>query len=101
MEMLVLIEPVAGGGYRAKSGEPLALTAQGGTRDEALRKLRELLRERLQSGAEVISLELPGLTAPNPWAELAGMFKDDPYFDEFVEATAENRRKMDADPDVP
>ncbi len=26
----------------------------------------------------------------------AGMFSDDPFFDEFVEAMAENRRELDA-----
>jgi predicted RNase H-like HicB family nuclease len=101
VEIPVLIEPVAGNGYRAKSGEPLPLAAEGATRDEALRKLRELLQERLHAGAEVAALEVPGPSVPNPWVEFAGMFKDDPYFDEFVEAMAENRRKMDADPDVP
>src|SRR5438270_12972680 len=97
----VLIEPVAGNGYRAKSGEPLPLAAEGATRDEAMRKLRELLHERLHAGAEVAALEVPGPAAPNPWVEFAGMFKDDPYFDEWQQAMAENRRKMDADPDIP
>jgi predicted RNase H-like HicB family nuclease len=101
MEIPVLIEPVAGNGFRAKSGEPLAFTAEGATRDEALKKLHELVQERLQTGAEVTPLGVPWVAAPNPWAEFAGMFKDDPYFDEVVEIMAENRRKMDADPDVP
>src|SRR5436309_478721 len=100
VEIPVLIEPVAGNGYRAKSGEPLPLSAEGATRDEALRKLRELLQQRLHGGAEVAAVEVPGPAAPNPWVEFAGMFKDDPYFDEVVEIMAENRRKMDADPDV-
>jgi three-Cys-motif partner protein len=39
--------------------------------------------------------------ASNPWTEFAGMFKDDPYFDEWQQAIAENRRNMDADPDIP
>ena len=28
------------------------------------------------------------------WYELASMFDDDPYFDEFVEAMAEERRRL-------
>jgi len=55
----------------------------------------------LHAGAEVTALEVPGTAVPNPWAGFAGMFKDDPYFDEVVEIMAENRRTMDADPDVP
>src|SRR5436309_10120486 len=79
VEIPVLIEPVAGNGYRAKSGEPLPLVAEGTTRDEAMQKLRELMRQQLHAGAEVTALEVPG-AAPNPWAEFAGVFKDDPYF---------------------
>jgi len=31
----------------------------------------------------------------NPLVKFAGMFKDDPFFDEFVEEMAQNRRKVD------
>lgn len=33
----------------------------------------------------------------DPWVQFAGIFKDDPLFDEFVEAMAEERRKLDAE----
>ncbi|HLO88180.1 MAG TPA: hypothetical protein VK203_24685 [Nostocaceae cyanobacterium] len=33
----------------------------------------------------------------NPWVEFDGIFKDDPLFDEFVEAMARNRRELDAE----
>ncbi len=101
MDIPVLIEPVAGNGYRAKCGEPLPLTAEGATREEALANLRRLVAERMAAGAEVAALSVPGKNAANPWAEFAGMFKDDPYFEEVIDIMAENRRKMDADPDVP
>lgn len=32
---------------------------------------------------------------PNSWVKFAGMFKDDPMFEEFVEAIARNRRDVD------
>jgi predicted RNase H-like HicB family nuclease len=101
MELPVLIEPVAGNGYRAKSGEPLPLTAEGATREEALRNLRQLVQQRLHTGAEVAALQVPGPPPANPWVEFAGMFKDDPYFDEWQEAIAENRRRADEEPDLP
>jgi predicted RNase H-like HicB family nuclease len=101
MEIPVLIEPVAGNGYRAKCGEPLPITAEGRTRDEALANLRRLVQERVAAGAEVATMSLPAKNAANPWAGFAGMFKDDPYFDEVIDIMAENRRKMDADPDMP
>ncbi|HEY1381230.1 MAG TPA: hypothetical protein VGF55_30805 [Gemmataceae bacterium] len=101
MKIPVLIEPVAGNGYRARSGEPLPFAAEGATRDEAVQKLSDLLRQKMPAGAEVTALEIPGTAAVNPWVEFAGMFEDDPYFDEWQEAIAENRRRADEEPDLP
>lgn len=99
MEIPVLIEPVAGNGYRASSGPPLGLNAEGPTRDEALANLRRLLDERISGGAQMTVLRLP--ETANPWVEFAGMFKDDPYFDEWQRTIADNRRKDDQEPDLP
>ncbi len=95
MEIPILVEPIANNGYQARTGEPLALTAEGTTREEAVQKLRELLATRLQNGAELRALRVADA---NPWVEFAGMFKDDPYFDEWQEAIAETRRKDEEDP---
>lgn len=99
MQIPVLIEPIVGNGYRARGAEPFALSADGATREEALAKLREQLRKRMEAGAAIVALEVE--PEPHPLAKFAGMFKDDPDFKEVVEIIAENRRKMDADPDVP
>jgi hypothetical protein len=97
MDMLVLIEEVPGSGFRATGG--FALTAAGSTRDEAFQKLQGQIRDRMAAGAEVVPLRLP---APeHPWLQFAGMFRDDPLFEEWQEAIAERRRQVDADPDVP
>ena|SRR5438093_263744 len=93
----VLIEPIAGNGYRARGGEPLPLCAEGATREKALAKLKEQLQARLSNGAELVPLEVPA--SPNPWVEFAGMFKDDPLFDDWQKAIEEYRREVDADPD--
>ena len=34
----------------------------------------------------------------NPWAKMAGIFRGDPFLDEWVEIMRENRRKADEDP---
>ncbi len=99
MQIPILIEPIANNGYRARSPEPLGLSAEGASQEEALANLRQQLTARLQSGAAIVPLEVP--TEPHPLARFAGMFKDDPDFQEVLEIIAENRRKMDADPDVP
>ena len=93
MQIPILIEPIAGNGYRATGGPPLAASVEAPTREEALARLKELLDARLRNGAEVVPLETA--PQPHPLAEFAGMFKDDPYFEEVLEIMAENRRKMD------
>ena len=96
-----VIEPVAGNGFRATSGSPLVLNAEGATRDEALANLRQLVRQRLDEGLEVATLEVADRVGGNPWVEFAGMFKDDPLFDDWQQAIAENRRRIDEDPSIP
>jgi hypothetical protein len=99
MQIFVLVERVDGNGYRARSGEPLAVSAEGATPDEAVSKVRDLITARLAGGSSLVPIDLPGLA--HPWARGAGMFKDDPLFDEWQQAIAERRRQMDEDPEVP
>ena len=93
MEIAVLIEPVPGKGYRARGGEPFALEAEGSTKEEALRRLRELISSRIEGGAELVSLNVPA--DENPWVSFAGMFKDDPLFDKWQAAIAEGREESE------
>jgi hypothetical protein len=90
---------VSGNGYRARGVEPLGLTAEGDTPDEAVRKLRQLLQDRLAAGARLVALEFPA--GDNPWRQMAGMFKDDPLFDDWQKAIAEYRKEVEEDPNYP
>ena len=99
MQIPILIEPVAGNGYLARGGEPLALTAEGASQEEALANLREKLHARLGHGAVVVPLELPAQR--HPLAEFAGMFKDDPLLKEWKKSMKAYRRKVDKDADKP
>jgi hypothetical protein len=99
VQIPVLIEPIAGNGYRARGGEPLVVSAEGPTREVALAKLKEQLQAKLRAGAEVVPLELAA--EPHPLAEFAGMFKDDPDFRDVLDIMAENRRKMDENSNIP
>ena len=96
MQIPVLIEPLPGKGFRARGGEPFPFAAEGATRDEAVRRLREMVDLRLRNGAELIALDVP---PENPWLRFAGMFKDDPLFDEWKAAIREYRAQRDPDPD--
>ena len=56
MQIPVLVERVAGNGYRARGAEPLGFVAEGPTRETALAKLKELVQARLRQGAEIVSI---------------------------------------------
>jgi predicted RNase H-like HicB family nuclease len=99
MEIPVLIEPVASNGFRARGGEPFGLSAEGSTAEEALQNLRQLIQTQLVAGARIVPLEIT--PAQHPLGPFAGMFKDDPLFDEWQQAIADYRRAVDEDPDVP
>ncbi len=97
MRLPVFIEPVANNGYRARGA--CDLSAEGATPAEALGNLQKLIDARLKDGASITSLDVP--SQENPWQQFAGMFKDDPLFDDWQKAIADYRRQVDEDPDVP
>jgi hypothetical protein len=100
MQIPILIEPVAGNGFRSRGGEPFDLSAEGVTPEEVRTSLQRQLQARLRAGAAIVSLEVTEQRLANPWVEFAGMLKDDPYFEEWQRAIAENRRKIDEDTDI-
>jgi predicted RNase H-like HicB family nuclease len=99
MQIPVLVERVKGNGYRARGKDPFAVSARGATREEALAKLRAKIQTRLKNGTEIVGLDVG--PQPHPLAEFAGMFKDDPLFEDVLKIMAENRKRMNEDPDVP
>lgn len=99
MQIPVAVERVKGNGYRARSAEPLAASARGPTRKAALARLRQKIEVRLRKGTQLIGLEV-GLEE-HPLAAFAGMFKDDPDFEDVLKIMAENRKSIDNDPKVP
>ncbi|ETW95941.1 MAG: hypothetical protein ETSY2_47365 [Candidatus Entotheonella gemina] len=63
-----------------------ACTARGQTREEVLVNLKTAIEETL-SKMEITTVEvnLPGpRDETNPWLETAGMFQDDPLFDDML-----------------
>ncbi len=96
MNIPVLIEPIAKNGFRATGGAPFQITVEGTTRDEAIARLRAEIDKRMAEGATVVSLDITSVEE-NPWIKGAGMFRDDPQFDEWQAAIAEYRRKVDAE----
>lgn len=98
MHIPVLIEPVAGNGYRACGLGPDAAAAEGKTDAEALANLRQNLEDRIKAGARLTYLDLPA--QEHPLARAAGIFRaDDPVVQEWKEIMAENRRRDDESAD--
>jgi predicted RNase H-like HicB family nuclease len=99
MQIPVLVERVKGNGYRARGTEPFAVSARGATREEALAKLRAKIQTQLKKGRELVSLEIG--QDSDPWMEFAGMFKADPWIDDWKRSVEEYRQKVENDPDAP
>ncbi len=98
MKIPILIEPIANDGFRATGGPPFDVTAQGTTPEEALARLREAIDRRMVEGSVLVPLEVD-TSEENPWTAVAGMFRNEPLFDEWQTAIAEYRRKVDEDQD--
>ncbi len=98
MQIPVLIEPNAGNGFLAKTGEPLPLRAEGTTRAEALKNIEKLIAKRQseRSGTESAELE----SADHPWLAMAGMYDpDDPEIIAWKLEVENYRAARDAEPD--
>jgi predicted RNase H-like HicB family nuclease len=99
MEIPVLLEPLPHGGFRARSGEPLELAAQGDTPDAALSNLRALIDTRIASGTLLRAIEIPDAQlGPHPGA---GIYRDEPLFDRWRAEIEAYRQEIEDDPGVP
>ncbi len=96
MQIPVLIERLARNGYRAKGLEPFAVSAKGANARGALAKLRR--RSRGASRRDR-TRGAGSRSAPDPWMEFAGMYKDDPWIDDWVQSMAEYRQQVEDNPD--
>lgn len=93
MQIAVLVEPVPGSGFRARSGEPFKLSSEGMTAEEALNGLRQMIAGLIQRGVMMVALDVPA--QENPWKRLEGMLRDEPLYDEWQQAMAEYRQQDD------
>jgi len=99
MKIPVLIEPISPERYRATGSEPFVGSVEAETPDAALAKMKQLIDDRIAHGARIALLDLPSGT--NPWLDMAGIFLDDPLFDEWQRAIADYRREVNKSPDAP
>jgi hypothetical protein len=100
VELPVIVEPLVGNGFRAigAGGLSLGLTAEGATAAEAIDRLAEQVRTRLDAGAKLAALSVPAEAAA--WKADAGYLRDDPLFEAWREAMEERRNQLDEDPEA-
>lgn len=94
--MQVLIEPTKNG-FIARTAAPWNIVVEGINEQDTLNHLRAVVSEQLSKGVKIINLPLPESEEENPWVKVAGIFKDDPTFDDWQEAIQEYRRERDAE----
>lgn len=91
MTISTLVEPIPGG-FRATTGGPLDLAAEGPTAADAFAALQALVDARLAGGAVIARLPLPGgrLAARRSTADI-----DRQTWDEFLDEVRKNRERVD------
>jgi hypothetical protein len=100
MKLPVVIEPIGRNLFRAQCPAPFSLCGEGTTSAEALASLRKEIQKSVVEGKEFASVEVPeqaGSSEENPWLKMAGMYKDDPMFDEWQAEIQAYRRERDPD----
>jgi hypothetical protein len=90
----ILIKPEAQGKVSATVLGWPEYRAEGSDRQSALAALQQLLDDQL-SHADIVSLELKPSQSENPWAAMAGEFKDDPLFDAVLADIEDYRHAAD------
>ena len=79
----ILIETPKTGGYKATAIGLPNCQAKGSTRDLALQNIRQLLIARLDQ-SEIVTLKINSPQPEHPWIQFAGMFQNDPQFEEVL-----------------
>jgi hypothetical protein len=94
MEVTVLVERLNEHKYRASTGYPVPMESEGNSREDAVERLREQAVQRLKA-SELVQVSIREISDTNPWIKYAGIWKDHPDFETFLENIAEYRRTAD------
>jgi predicted RNase H-like HicB family nuclease len=69
--------------------------AEAESREAAVSQVKQALNDRL-SRMDLIVLEIPIPASEHSWMKYAGMFENDPLFDEVLDEIAEYRHQLDS-----
>lgn len=91
MKTQVAIEPLPNGdGFRVTGTGLFAVSAQGRTRDEALRNFQQAATAVLSPATEITEIEVAA-PVPHPLASFAGIYATEPLYDEWQAEMLRNR----------
>lgn len=91
----IFVERLPNNGYMARALDFPDCAGRGATKEEAIAQVQTALTQRLAQGEIVYLNVATSQPTGNPWIDHAGIFKDDPTWDEFQAAVAAFRREMD------
>jgi hypothetical protein len=66
--------------------------AMGNTREEAINQVQQKVTEKL-ARSEIVTITISDPKPEHPWTKFAGMFKDDPLFDQVREFMETERQR--------
>jgi predicted RNase H-like HicB family nuclease len=92
----VIIEQEKEGKYKATIWGLADCQATGNTKEAALTNINQLLTARLKN-AEIVVQEMALPKSENPWVKFAGMYKDNPLFNDMVSEMEAYRSEVDAE----
>ncbi|MEG3845205.1 hypothetical protein [Microcoleus sp. herbarium14] len=92
--LTVLIEQEIEGKYQAMVLGWGECTTEGNSREEVITNISLVVGDRLEK-AELISLAIQVPKPEHPWMKFAGMYKDNPLFDEVVAYMEADRNTLD------
>ena len=95
MDIPVLLEPTPTG-WRATTGAPLNLVAEGPTKEAVLAELQRQIVMLYVSGTRVVSLSVP---EPHPSLEIAARMAKNPFMEEWAKGIQEYRAEVNLSPD--
>ena len=100
MDIPVLLEPTPTG-WRATTGAPLNLVAEGPDKDSVLVHIRAEFAANLRAGASVTSVSIPvPLLDLDAIEKLAAEMSVNPFFDEWMKGIAEYRAEVNIPPEA-
>ena len=87
--------------YIARVRDWPELVIEEASREAAINQIKEELVEYLSHPPEVVQIELEAAEQLNPWLKFAGMWADDPTWDEFLAEVEAYRQEIEqADPEA-